>query len=129
MLGQVSVYNHDEHTIIEGEISRWLERLVKGDPRREGCLFLVHYNKLDVFCICEWVGGGKDTFVDVLNLGKSLGDFGYRESQELCRRLFEPLSAEVTSKAITSAGSDYHHNLQDEDMEETERRERVAIGE
>ncbi|MCK4789708.1 MAG: hypothetical protein KAV87_38565, partial [Desulfobacteraceae bacterium] len=76
MLGMISVFTSAEHTIIPGELSGWLDRLVKGIPRREGCLFLVHYNKLDVFCICEWVGGGRDTFADVLNLGKSLGNFG-----------------------------------------------------
>uniref|UniRef100_A0A6M3JXX1 Uncharacterized protein n=1 Tax=viral metagenome TaxID=1070528 RepID=A0A6M3JXX1_9ZZZZ len=130
MLGMVSVYNSDEHTVIEGSgISEWLERLVKGDPRREGCLFLLRYGKLGVFCICEWVGGGRDTFVDVMNLGESLGNFGHKEAQELRKRLFAPVTAEVTSRAIIGNDSDFYHRLQDEDAEETERQERVAIGE
>ena len=130
MLGMISVYNSVEHTIIRGGgLSKWLDRLVKGIPQREGCLFLLHYNKLGVFCICEWVGGGRDTFVDVMNLGKSLGNFGHKEAQELRQRLFNPVSAEETSRAIVQNDSDYYHNLQDEDMEETERQERVAIGE
>jgi len=129
MLGMVSCYNSDEHTIIRGELSEWLERLVEGDPRREGCLFLLRYNKLEVFCICEWVGGGNDTFVDVLNLGKSLGNFDQKQAQELRRRLFASDTAEETSKAIIRNDSDFYHNLHDEDMEETERQERVAIGE
>lgn len=125
----VSLYNSTEHTIIRGELSEWLERLVKGNPRREGCLFLLHYNKLGVFCICEWVGGGKDTFTDVLNLGKFLGNFDYSKAQELRRRLFAPVTAEETSRAIIGADSDYYHNLQDEDAEESERNERVLMGE
>lgn len=129
MLGLISCYNPDEHTIIRGEISEWLERLVEGNPRREGCLFLLLYNKLEVYCICEWVGGGQDTFVDVLNLGKSLGNFGRKEAEELKRRLFNPVTAEETSRAIIGADSNFYHNLQDEDAEETERQERVAIGE
>jgi len=130
MLGMISVYNSDEHTIIEGSgIAEWLERLVKGSPRREGCLFLLRYNKLGVFCVCEWTDDHKDTFVDVLNLGKSLGNFGRKAANELRRRLFAPVTAEDTSKAIVRNDSDFYHNLQDEDMEETERRERVAIGE
>ncbi len=129
MLGLVSVYNIDEHKIVRGGISEWLDRLVKGDPRREGCLFLLHYNKLGVFCICEWVGGGHDTFVDVLNLGKTLGNFDQKQACELRRRLFNPVTAEDTSKAIIGADSDFYHKLQDEDSEETERVERVAIGE
>lgn len=130
MLGLVSLYNSDEHTVISGSgIPEWLERLVEGSPKRRGCLFLLRYNKLGVFCICEWVGGGRDTFVDVLNLGKSLGNFGHKEAQELRRRLFFPLTAEVTSREIIRNDSDFYHNLQDEDAEETERQERIAIGE
>ena len=129
MLGLLSCYNSEEHTILGGELSGWLERLVEGDPRREGCLFLLRYDKLEVYCICEWVGGGNDTFVDVLNLGKSLGTFDQKQALELRRRLFNPVTAEESSREIIRNDSDYYHNLQDEDSEETERRERVAIGE
>ena len=129
MLGLVSYYNTTEHTIVGGEISEWVKRLVKGVPRREGRLFLVRYNKLGVFCICEWLGKPKDVFVDVLNLRKSLGNFGRQEAAELKRRLFAPVTADMTREAVVKTDSDYHHNLQDEDMEEAERQERVAIGE
>lgn len=129
MLGLVSHYNTTEHTIVGGELSEWLKRLIEGDPQREGRLFLVRYNKLGVFCICEWLAKPKSVFVDVMNLKKSPGNFGSQEALELKRRLFGSLSAEETSRAIIQADSDYHHTLQDEDMEETERQERVAIGE
>lgn len=130
MLGMISVFTSAEHTVIRGSgIPEFLTQLVEGDPRREGCLFLLRYNKLGVFCICEWIGGGRDTFVDVMNLGKSLGNFDRKQANELRRRLFNPLTAEDTSKAIIGADSDFYHNLQDEDAEETERQERVAIGE
>ena len=75
MLGLVSNYTSAEHTIIDGEMSRWVSRLVEGDPQRNNRLFVLRYNKLEVFCICEWLGKPKDVFVDVLNLGKSLGNF------------------------------------------------------
>lgn len=129
MLGLVSNYNCNEHTIIGGELSEWLKRLMQGDPQREGRLFLVRYNKLDVYVIAEWLGRPKDVFVDVMNLGKSLGNFGRKQARKLRKRLFDPLTAEETSSITAQADSDYHHNLQDEDMEETERQERVAIGE
>jgi len=130
MLGMVSLYTSEEHTIIEGSgIPEWLERLVEGDPRQGGRLFLLRYNKLGVFCICEWTGKHRDTFVDILNLGKSLGNFGRKEAWELHKRLFAPVTAEETSKAIIRNDSNFYHRLQDEDSEETERRERVARGE
>lgn len=129
MLSMVSFYNPQEHTIIQGEIGPFVERLVEHDPKRRGKLFVVRYNKLGVFCICEWLAGVYDVFVDTLNLGKSLANFDFKKAQKLRKRLFAPLTAEATCETITGADSDYHHNLQDEDMKETERRERVAIGE
>ena len=130
MLGLVSVYTSAEHTIINGSgIPEFLTRLIEGDPQRKGRLFLLRYNKLGVYCICEWTDGHKDTFVDILNLGKSLGNFRKKEAQKLRRRLFAPVTAEESVREIIRNDSDFYHNLQDEDMEETERRERVAIGE
>ncbi len=130
MLGLVSCYNPDEHTIIEGgALSEWLGRLVEGSPQREGRLFLLRYNALGVFVIAEWTDNHKDTFTDVLNLGKSLGNFDRKQAWELRRRLFAPVTAEETSQAIDRTDSDFYHGLQDEDLEETERQERIAIGE
>lgn len=130
MLGMVSNYNPDEHTIIEGGgIALWLKQLVEGDPQRKGRLFLVRYNKLEVFVIAEWLGLPRDVFVDVMNLGKSLGNFGQKEAQELRRRLFAPVTAEETARMIRQNDSDYYHNLNDEDLEETERQELVSRGE
>uniref|UniRef100_A0A6M3JAB9 Uncharacterized protein n=1 Tax=viral metagenome TaxID=1070528 RepID=A0A6M3JAB9_9ZZZZ len=130
MLGLVSLYDSEEHTLINGSgLPEWLNRIVEGDPKRRGHLFLLRYNKLGVFCVCEWTDDYQDTFVDVMNLGKSLGNFTHKKAQELRKLLFAPLTAEETSKAIIRGDSDYYHRLQDEDAEETERQERVAIGE
>lgn len=129
MLGLVSDYSSDEHTIVGGELSHWLKNLMEGDPQRKDRLFLLRYNQLEVFCICEWLGKPKDVFVDVMNLGKTIQSFTYVKAQELRKRLFDPLTAEETCQGISQADSDYHHNLQDEDSEESERRERIAMGE
>lgn len=129
MLGLVSNYKSDDHTIVGGELSLWVNRLVENDRVRKGKLFVLRYNKLGVFVIAEWLAGPKDIFVDVMNLGESLGNFGHAGAQELRKRLFNPLGPEETSKAVAQADSDYYHNLQDEDAEETERQELVARGE
>ena len=102
---------------------------MEGSPQRGDCLFLLRYNKLEVFCICEWTDNHKDTFTDVLNLGKSLGNFDRKGADELRRRLFAPVTVEDTSQAIDRTDSDFYHGLQDEDMEESERQGRIAIGE
>ncbi len=129
MLGLVSNYKSDEHTIIGGELSMWLDRLVEDGRERKGKLFLVRYNKLEVFVIAEWLGKPKDVFVDVFNIGKSLGNFGRVEAQELRNRLFNPIGSEETKRSMTQTDRDYYSNLQEEDSLETERQELVARGE
>ena len=64
MLGLVSNYDSTKHTIIGGDISEWVNRLVKGDPQREGRFVIIRYNELGVFVIAEWLGRPKDVFVE-----------------------------------------------------------------
>ncbi len=125
----VSTYSLDEHTIIDGELSRYITRLTEGDPLRRNHLFVVRYNKLGVFVIAEWLAKPRDIFIDVLNLGSSLQSFTRKKANELKTRLFAPLTAEGTNQQVAQAESDYHHGLQDENEEETERWERLARGE
>ncbi|KKN55748.1 hypothetical protein LCGC14_0578970 [marine sediment metagenome] len=129
MLGLVSNYKSDEHTIVGGELSLWLNRLVADDRERKGKLFLVRYNELEVYVIAEWLGKPKDVFVDVLNIGKSLGNFTSAEARELRNRLFNPIGSEETKRSMTQTDRDYYSNLQEEDSIETERQELVARGE
>ncbi len=128
MLGMVSFYNRNEHTIIGGELAAWIDRLTQGDPLRRGRLFLVRYNKIGSFVIAEWMGKSKNIFVDVLNLGKSVNLSRVRAG-ELKRRLFTPHTAEGMVKLTTQADSDYHHAMQDDNAEESERRAKEARGE
>ena len=129
MLGMTSFYTPKEHTILDGELSRYVSRLTEGDPLRRNRLFVIRYNKLGVFVIAEWLAKPKDIFIDVLNLGSSLQSFTRKKANELKIRLFAPLTAEGTNQQVAQAESDFHHGLQDENEEETERLERVARGE
>lgn len=128
MLGMVSVYNPDEHTILGGELAAWLNQLVEGDPLRRGRLFLVRYNKIGSFVIAEWMGKSKNIYVDVLNLGKSI-NLSRARAGELRRRLFASHTAEGMVKLTTQADSDYHHAMQDENAEERECQAKEARGE
>jgi len=129
MSGMVSFYSPQEHVIIGGEITPFLRRLVEHDPQRKDKLFVVLYSQLGNFVIAEWLAGPKDIFVDVMNLGKSLGNFTHKKAEELRRRLFSPVTCDETSDFIAQNESDYLHSRQDGNEEETERWERVARGE
>jgi hypothetical protein len=126
MLGMVSIYKRSEHTFIGGELGEYIKKFAEESGRP---LFLIRYNKLGVFCICEWMSPNKDIFVDVMNLDKSLGNFTRTMADELRHRLFAPVSCAETSKAIASAESDYYHMRQDENSEEWDRQARVLSGE
>ncbi len=129
MLGMVTHYNPKKHLIIGGEIGAFCARIADSDPKRKGKIFVVRYRKLGVFVICEWIGRVGDAFVDVMNLGKSLGNFDRKKSNELQRRLFASETCEETERAILGAESDFHHMLQNDNSEEQDRLARVAAGE
>lgn len=129
MLNMVSNFKTADHTIIGGTIAEFCSRLVEGDPQREGKLCVIRYNKLGVFVIAEWLAKPRDIFVDVMNLGNSLGNFTREKANELRKRLFDPISAEVTTKAMEAEESDHIHQLQDESEEEIERLAKCEIGE
>lgn len=126
MLGMTSTYKRSDHQIIGGEIGAHIERLAKESGRD---LFVVHYEKVGTFCICEWMSPNRDIFIDIMNLGKSLSNFDRSKANEVRLRLFAPLTCDGTSRAIYDADSDYHHMRQDWNEEETERLERVSRGE
>lgn len=130
MLGMYTHFNRNDHTVIDCEVSRFVSRLVDGDPQRKRNLFVVRYNKLGVFVIAEWLWGKeKGCFVDVMNLGKSLANFTRAKANELRRRLLAPDTASSTASFLRRSNSDHLHQLQDEDAEEGERLERRAVGE
>src|SRR4030042_16536 len=102
----VSFYNPKEHSLVDGEIGPYVQRL-------DGKLFVVRYNDLGVFCICRWLAKPRDIFVDVLNLGKSLANFTRDKAEELKYRTFKPLTCRETSEVLASTESDYHHMRQE----------------
>lgn len=130
MLGLATTYCEREHTIILGEVDSFLKRLVQGNASREGKLFVVRYEEHGTFVIAEWLGRPKDIFVDVLNLGKSLGNFNQSAAKELCARLFAPITMEQVNTHNQDAESDYLHNRQDwSDTSEERVQDGVIVGE
>ncbi|MHC4867692.1 MAG: hypothetical protein ACYTEX_26780 [Planctomycetota bacterium] len=122
----VSTRTPNEHAVVNGEIGAYIKRLSEKSGR---CLAVILYRKLGVFCIVEFLSPNKDVFIDMMNLEQSLANFTRQKASELRKRLFCPVTCEETSRAIYEGESDYHHMRQDWNDEETERQERVAMGE
>jgi hypothetical protein len=126
MLGSVSIFNSDKHTLIGGDIGDFIGRLAERS-RRE--LRVIRYNELGVFCIIEFLSPKHDVFLDTMNLGESLANFDHSRREELERRLFRPITCDETSRLVAQGESDFHHMKQDENEEEHERMARIALGE
>ena len=129
MLGMVTHYSASEHAIIGGDIGAFCSRIVEGDAKRKGKIFVVRYNKLGVFVICEWIGRVGDAFVDVMNLGNTLVNFNRVKADELKHRMLAPATCKETETSMLNAESDFHHQLQDDNSEEQDRLARMAVGE
>lgn len=109
----VSFYNPKEHSLIGGDINAFVRRL---DEK----LFVVRYNEIGSFCICRWLAGENDIFVDVINLGGSLANFTRKTADELRQQTFSPLSASMVTRKSAEAESDYLHWRQDFNDEQKE---------
>lgn len=128
-LNMVSFYKPSEHTILGGDLAEFCARLVEDDPQRKRKLFVVRYNKFGTYVIAEWLAEPRDIFVDIMNLGNSLGNFTRAKAYELRKRLFDPITANDTAEHLITQESDHLHQLQDDSAEETERLAKCAIGE
>lgn len=126
MLGMVSNYSPEKHTIIGGEIGAYVKRLSEESGRD---LAVICYEELAVFCVVEFLSPLRDIFIDMMNLGKSLANFDRTKATELGFRLFKPVSCDETSQFIATKESDYHHDRQNDNEEEHERFEKIERGE
>jgi hypothetical protein len=125
MFGCVSTFDREKHTFIGGELGHYINRLAKESKRD---FAVVRYEKLNVFCIIEFLSPLRDVFVDTMNLGHSLANFNREKKEELLRRVFKPVTCAETSRALEEADSDYHHERQDDNAEDWENEEREARG-
>ena len=126
MLGMVSNYNPNEHVILGGELNRYVQTINKESNKK---LFVVRYLRFGTFVIAEWLAKPRDVFIDVMNLGKSLGNFDRKKANEFRHRLFAPMTCRETSEGIAEEESRYLHERQDENAEELEIEERCSRGE
>ncbi|MHC4464259.1 MAG: hypothetical protein ACYS30_22945 [Planctomycetota bacterium] len=80
MLGVACHYSAEQHTLLKPELLKW--------------------------CIDNT---GDKQFVDILNLGYSLGNFTRDMAQEFVRRIKRPVTAEATSRRLRETASDQRH--------------------
>jgi hypothetical protein len=126
MFGCVTHFQHSKHTRIPGELDGFVRRLGRRARRTLG---VVRYEKLGVYCIVDYLESDGGVFVDVMNLGHSLANFGRKARIEFEQRLFRPLRSDETCRVVAEAESDYFHGRQDDNEEEKERLEKCARGE
>ena len=126
MLGCLSTFKRQDHIFIGGDIGQFVKRLAE-DTQRD--LAIIRYNRVGTFVIIEFMSPNRDVFIDIMNLGRSLANFTRDKKDELLRRLYKPISCNETSRFISDGESDYFHSRQEDNEEETERLERVKMGE
>lgn len=123
MLGTAYHYNSKEHELIEPECLRWIRRET-ADPALRNRLFAYRHKIYGTFVVALWLGEPHGFFVDILNLGMSLGHFTRPVAQELRHRLFCPAGAKQVERFISETNSVQQHKLQDESNEYFDRHKR-----
>jgi len=120
MLGAASVYDDRQHALIpRHEILDFCVRETNG-AHDEKDLFLYHHEFTGNFVIGKWLDRRR-LFVDLMNLGPSLGGFTRQKAQEFVQRTCNRPSAKEKQQDLIKIESDHLSKLQDENEEEKER--------
>lgn len=116
MINMVATYDPCQHEILDPELLGWCRRVAKGvtDQSLSARLFCYHHRWYDSFVIGAWVSEPKGAFIDLMNLGSSLGSFTHSKAKEFIDRLYNPLTGAQTAQMLRANESDFLHQKQDE---------------
>ena len=106
MLGAVCQYDRKQHLLLEPSLLEWC-KAQSSNKNVSNELFVYRQMQVGTFVIGRWVNKSKGLFVDLVNLGYSLGNFTRGVAQEFRRRLLAPITAEQTKKQMTDFSSGY----------------------
>lgn len=123
MIGQPCFYKKDVHILIHPPLLRWVKNQIADDNLRES-LFCYLQRQYGTFVIGQWIDTSRSMFVDILNMGQSLGSFDRDDAQELLRRLLRPTTVKETKDAMRKGASDWRLQQENENAELSERQER-----
>jgi hypothetical protein len=111
MMGLAAHFTPGEHTLITPPMLGWIRRNVP--PERSEKMFMYFSHRYGNFVVGEWLNRAGGYFVDVLNLGHSLGNFTRAWAQEFLRDVHRPVGADDMARMIRQAHSDEQHSLND----------------
>jgi len=112
-------FNPVEHWLIEPEILRWCRRQVDEKDHKVR-LFAYFHRVHQTYVIAWWVDRPCGKFVDMLNLGFTLGNFTREKAQEFVRHLRQPTTASDIDKQVRRVESDQLHKRQNDASAESE---------
>ena len=125
MLGMACNYSPKQHSLIHPEQLTWCKRETC-DPLLKEQLFCYLQREIGVFVIARWTDKVYGSFVDILNLGRSLASFTREKAQEFKRRVNSPISAAHTRRFLEQADRDYYSRQANVNMELHENQERTG---
>lgn len=118
-LGGAETYSPEKYELIEPEIIYWCRRQTPDEDLRSR-LFCYYARKHGTFVVGLWTDCPKGKFVDVLNMGFSLGNFDRSMAESLRKNLLAPLRTDETIQILMSAQRDYERHTTDEAQEQSE---------
>lgn len=116
MINMVATYDPRQHEILNPELLGWCRRVAEGvnDSTLATRLFCYHHRWHDTFVIGAWIAEPYHAFIDLMNLGTSLGTFTHSKGQEFIDRLYNPTTGHQAAQMLRQNESDFLHQKQDE---------------
>jgi len=112
VIGVACPYRKDKHILVHPPLESWLRRTFA--RRKEGPRLFVYFSlENGTFVVGLWTDGRKNAFHDVVNMGRSLLNFGLDDALHLRRLFGEPMTGESLSQASREEYMQRLRKLQD----------------
>ena len=115
MLGAACQYKPQQHLLLEPKFLEWCKEQIT-DESVSCQLFVYRQMQEGTFVIGRWIDKPFGLFVDLINLGGSLGNFTREIAHEFRRRLLAPVTADRTCRQMTEFNSQWHSNQEEKNL-------------
>ena len=115
----VCFYDEKQHEIFNSEVARWARRNAPAGWKDR--LFTYHHQITENFVVAVWAKEPYGIISDIINLGKSMGNFNKPRANELMRRMWKPNDPVEMAQQINQQARNFDSRQQDKQGEKAER--------
>ena len=124
MIGMPCTFDAGQHAVIHPELEDWIHREIP-DRNFLDRVFVYRHLLYGTFVIAQWLNRDAGLFIDVMNLGYSLGNFDKEKARTLRSNIMQPITGRQARDCMRKAQDDHVERRQEADQLERGKRGRL----